>query len=198
VEGFNPDDSFGFAARLANDLRNINADTKQLLQAKNALDSAKAPQPQGSPNYRRAILGDTGLWLLPYLPGYEATNCTVMLLTHGPNCGVGGWVNAGVTVGIPEAKLGLAAESLAPQIAKNFTRFVNKLPRGARDVTVRDLPGGGKVFQAEVPGRVPGSKAVYEKQVDPAGRTIQVTKTTFDPAGNIVHVKDKMTGEQFP
>jgi hypothetical protein len=60
------------------------------------------------------------------------------------------------------------------------------------------LPGGGKVFQAEVPGRVPGSRAIYEKQVDAAGRTVQYTKTTYDPAGNIPHVKDKVTGEVFP
>lgn len=50
-----------------------------------------------------------------------------------------------------------------------------------------------KVFQAEVPDRVLGSRAVYEKQVDAAGRTVQYTKTTYDPAGSIPHVKDKIT-----
>jgi hypothetical protein len=41
---------------------------------------------------------------------------------------------------------------------------------------------------------VPGSKAVYEKQVDAAGKTQQYTKTTLDPSGNVVHVKDKING----
>jgi hypothetical protein len=69
--------------------------------------------------------------------------------------------------------------------------------RGVGEASVRDLPGGGRAFQAEIPGRVPGSSAVYEKQVDVSGTTIQYTKTTYDPAGNIVHIKDKITGEVF-
>jgi hypothetical protein len=68
------------------------------------------------------------------------------------------------------------------------------LPAGAGETTIHDLPGGGKAFQAEVPGKVPGSKAIYEKQVDAAGKTQQYTKTTLAPAGNVVHVKDKISG----
>ena len=62
-----------------------------------------------------------------------------------------------------------AARGLAAQQAKNLARFEKKLPAGAGPTAVRDLPGGGKAFQAEVPGRVPDSKAVYEKQVDANG-----------------------------
>ena len=51
------------------------------------------------------------------------------------------------------------------------------------------------MFQAEVPGKVPGSKAIYEKHVGADGQTLHVVKTTIDPNGNVVHVKDKMTGE---
>jgi len=50
------------------------------------------------------------------------------------------------------------------------------------------------MFTAEVPGRVPGSKAVYQKVVDPEGVTTGLTKTTFDPHGNVVHIKDKLFG----
>jgi len=46
-------------------------------------------------------------------------------------------------------------------------------------------------------GKVPGSSAIYEKQIDAAGKTTQYTKTTYDPAGDIVHVKDKLTEEVF-
>lgn len=53
-------------------------------------------------------------------------------------------------------------------------------------------------MQATSPGRVPGSKAVYEKQINATGKTTQYTKTTYDPQGNIVHVKDKINGGTFP
>jgi hypothetical protein len=84
---------------------------------------------------------------------------------------------------------GLTAEQ-----AKNLKRFDGKLPAGAGETSIHDLPAGGRAFQAEVPGKVPGSKAIYEKQVGAAGETLQYTKTTMDPAGRIVHVKDKISG----
>ena len=87
-----------------------------------------------------------------------------------------------------------AGGNLVGAISDNLRRFEKKLPAGAMPTQVRDLPLGGKAFQAEVPGRVPGSRAIYEKQVDASGTTLQYTKTTVDPKGNIVHVKDKMSG----
>lgn len=41
------------------------------------------------------------------------------------------------------------------------------------------------------PGNVPGSKAIYYKEIGADGRTIKVYKDTFDPKGNLVHTKDK-------
>ncbi|MDB4913025.1 MAG: hypothetical protein JWM95_669 [Gemmatimonadetes bacterium] len=79
--------------------------------------------------------------------------------------------------------------------AANLARFEKKMPNGASATRTFNLPLGGKAFQSEVPGRVPGSKAIYEKQVDASGTTMQYTKTTVDPSGNIVHVKDKMSGD---
>ena len=80
--------------------------------------------------------------------------------------------------------------------AENLARFEKKLPVGAQDTAIYGLPSGGRAFVADVPGRVPGSKAVYEKQVNLKGETVQYTKTTIDPAGNIVHVKDKIHGTE--
>lgn len=54
------------------------------------------------------------------------------------------------------------------------------------------MEGGNARMTAEVPGRVPGSKAVYEKVVGPAGETVSAAKTTFDPTGAVVHEKDKL------
>jgi hypothetical protein len=93
-----------------------------------------------------------------------------------------------------ETKTELTTEQL-----KNIARFEKKLPANAKNsITTQSLPNGGVAAQATSPGKVPGSSAVYEKQVDVSGNTIQYTKTTYDPAGNIVHVKDKITGGVVP
>jgi RHS repeat-associated protein len=82
---------------------------------------------------------------------------------------------------------------------KNVERFTQKLPANAKDsLSLKALPNEGVAAQATSPGRVPGSSAVYEKQIDSLGKTTQYTKTTYDPAGNIVHVKDKINGGVFP
>jgi hypothetical protein len=62
-------------------------------------------------------------------------------------------------------------------------------------VTVRELPGGGRVFSGEVPGRVPGSKAVYEKTVDSAGETVRYVKRTHTPTGEILEKVKYERGE---
>ena len=56
------------------------------------------------------------------------------------------------------------------------------------------LPNDGVALQATSPGKVLGSKAVYEKQIGACGKTNQYTKTTYDHQGNIAHVKDKLNG----
>ena len=58
--------------------------------------------------------------------------------------------------------------------------------------SVYQTPDGEYVATMVNPGRVPGSYAVYTKHVDANGNTIGAYKTTFDPSGEIVHVKDKM------
>jgi len=73
----------------------------------------------------------------------------------------------------------------------NLKRFEKKSPKGAKTTEITNTAQGGKVFSAEVPGRVPGSKAIYKKTVDALGKTTDYVKTTIDPAGRIVHVKQK-------
>lgn len=84
------------------------------------------------------------------------------------------------------------------QQAENLKRFQKKIPSNSKNnVELRKLPNNGVAAQATSPGKVPGSKAVYEKQIDLNGNTVQSTKTTYDPQGNIVHVKDKLNGITF-
>lgn len=94
-----------------------------------------------------------------------------------------------------------ASKSAMPnaQQAANLQRFQKKIPANSKDsVELHKLPNGGVAAQARSPGKVPGSKAVYEKQIDVNGKTVQATKTTYDPEGNIVHVKDKLNGGTYP
>lgn len=89
-------------------------------------------------------------------------------------------------------KLASRAAILSEQQEANLGRFIKKLPRGAKNVQKEKLSGGRWAFSADVPGRVPGSNAVYRKVVDASGKTVEYTKTTTDPAGRVVHVKDKL------
>ncbi|WP_083383873.1 RHS repeat-associated core domain-containing protein [Cupriavidus sp. USMAHM13] len=105
---------------------------------------------------------------------------------------IGGGIGKGIGATANVLKLNAAQ-------AKNVDRFTSKLPSNAKDsVALKALPNDGVAAQAMSPGRVPGSSAVYEKQIDAAGVTTQYTKTTYDPAGKIVHVKDKITGGVYP
>jgi hypothetical protein len=85
--------------------------------------------------------------------------------------------------------------SLTAEQAKNLARFNKALPSAATGTSVDSL-GDGVMFTSEVPGKVPGSKAVYQKAVDASGTTTNYVKTTFDPQGNVVHIKDKMLPPQ--
>ncbi len=91
----------------------------------------------------------------------------------------------------------LTVPNLAQQ--KNIERFKKKIPSNAREnIEIYHLSNDGVAIQATSPGKVPGSKAVYEKQIDVNGKTIQYTKTTYDPNGLIVHVKDKINIGTYP
>lgn len=78
---------------------------------------------------------------------------------------------------------------------ENFARFLKKIPANSRNsVKISKLPNGHTKFTATSPGKVRGSKAIYEKIVDSQGRTVGYTKTTYDQFGNRVHIKDKIGG----
>ena len=92
------------------------------------------------------------------------------------------------------ASIGAQAErsvALTAGQEANLARFSRKLPSGSTGTYVDEL-GEQILFTAEVPGHVPGSKAVYQKAVNAAGETTSYVKTTVDPRGNVVHVKDKL------
>lgn len=85
-------------------------------------------------------------------------------------------------------------ESLNPLQLRNLKRFEKKVPRGSKPTAFYELENMYKIFHAEVPGRVPGSKAIYEKVVNAEGKTTQYFKTTYDNNGKVVHIKNKIDG----
>lgn len=88
----------------------------------------------------------------------------------------------------------ISRTALDAKQAKNLKRFEKKLPSGADETAVRQLPNGSTSFTSTVPGRVPGSYAEYTKVVDAAGGTTKYIKTTYGPDGKIIHIKNKMGG----
>ena len=106
---------------------------------------------------------------------------------------------AGAVGGLPARTRAIGQGILNDAQQSNVARFYKKIPANAKEnIDVYRLPNGGVAVQATSPGNVPDSKAVYEKQIDSSGRTVQYTKTTYDPSGRIVHVKDKVDGGVFP
>jgi hypothetical protein len=86
----------------------------------------------------------------------------------------------------------LTLDHLNPEQRTNLARYMKKLPAGAEETTVARGEGGALQFSANVPGRVPGSYAIYTKTVDAAGITAGYAKTTVAPDGAIVHIKVKL------
>ncbi len=56
---------------------------------------------------------------------------------------------------------------------------------------VNQMSNGNTLIKMEKPGNVPGSRAVYYKEVDPYGKTIRVYKETYGPDGKLIHTKEK-------
>jgi RHS repeat-associated protein len=147
-----------------------------LVDASLAIPAAQAP----------AMIERAALSMRASLQAFAASEAAEMALL--PRLGV-----AAEAAG-SRALAGVSEKLLSGAQAENLGRFVGKLPKDAGQVSIYDLPSGGKALQSTVPGRVPGSYAIYEKQIDSLGKTLQYTKTTVDHYGNVVHVKDKIGG----
>jgi len=90
-----------------------------------------------------------------------------------------------------------AVESMTAGQLANLARFEKSLPAGNTGVAVDSL-GSGVAMTASVPGKVPGSQAIYQKVMDSMGKTMSYLKTTKDPAGQVVHIKDKINNVELP
>ena len=75
---------------------------------------------------------------------------------------------------------------------KNIKRFLKKAPANSSRPQYKKLGNGNVQVSVESPGKVPGSKAVYVKEIDSTGTTVKMYKITRDPQGKLVHNKNKM------
>ena len=95
----------------------------------------------------------------------------------------------------PEAAANAAktgATVLEGTVKSNYGRFVSKMPANAKSsASFKQLKDGNYLFEATSPGNVTGSKAIYQKWVNPQGETFKMVKTTYAPDGSIIHVKPK-------
>jgi len=93
---------------------------------------------------------------------------------------------------LENASLSGSRNLLLGPLRSNFNRFLSKIPANSKStVTVEILKDEKYVFSASSAGKVPGSRALYQKFVDVAGNTIKYLKTTFGPDGEIIHIKPK-------
>ncbi len=90
------------------------------------------------------------------------------------------------------SKAAKSAPSLTTAQIESLKSFAGKIPSNSKSsLSVTVQKNGTATFTAVSPGKVPGSKAVYQKVVAPDGTTKSVPKTVYDPAGKVVSVKEK-------
>ncbi|HZM74530.1 MAG TPA: RICIN domain-containing protein [Candidatus Limnocylindrales bacterium] len=85
----------------------------------------------------------------------------------------------------------IGIDDLTQDQLSNYNRYVKKLPAAAEGTVITRGANGAVQFETKVPGRVPGSYALYTKTVGVDGTTIGYNKTTVVPDGSVAHVKDK-------
>lgn len=82
-------------------------------------------------------------------------------------------------------------KNLPRNIQSNIKSFFKGASNKYTDFSVEKASNGNYITKMTKPGDVPGSKAIYTKEIAPNGTTIQVYKDTYNPYGNLVHTKQK-------
>ena len=141
--------------------------------------------------------------LMAQLVHIEASSTVV-----DPTCGIGTILQEASKLQLKANYFGVDINSRTTEIAKLvldksvkiFTaNSLNSYPEAIplADVVISNFPFGlrlpsGKVTEVEfITKYLQISKAVYQKWVNPQGETFKMIKTTYDPTGNIIHVKPK-------
>lgn len=84
-----------------------------------------------------------------------------------------------------------SVSSMPSSIQKSVKSFFKGSSNNYNHYSVQKTEKGGYLVKMENPGRVPGSKAIYYKEINSEGKTVRVYKETYDPSGKLVHTKEK-------
>jgi len=84
-----------------------------------------------------------------------------------------------------------SVDNLPSNIQSKVKNFFKGGSNSYTDFSVEQMGNGNYMAKMTKPGNIPGSKAIYYKEIDPSGNTLRAFKETFDPSGNLVHIKDK-------
>ncbi len=88
-----------------------------------------------------------------------------------------------------------SAIKLTSSLPENTQKPVKDFFKGGsnkyNNFNVEKLDNGNTLAKMEKPGNVPGSKAIYYKEINPEGKTIKVYKETYAPDGSLIHTKEK-------
>ncbi|MPM67929.1 hypothetical protein SDC9_114854 [bioreactor metagenome] len=85
-----------------------------------------------------------------------------------------------------------SVEKLPAEVQSSVKSFFKGGSTKYSKFTVEKLPNGNYMTKMTKPSDVPGSKATYYKEIGADGNTVSVYKETYDPAGNLVHTKNKI------
>lgn len=84
-----------------------------------------------------------------------------------------------------------SVSALPKRIQASFTKFVKDTTTSKYAEYKVLVNSRGYIYQSTKCGDVPGSYAVYYKEVDKDGKTLKVYKDTYDNNGYFVHRKIK-------
>jgi hypothetical protein len=139
-----------------------------------------------------ALSGAAGGILEDTIAGNEVTAGSIALDAAGGASGVMLGASVGAVAQAASAR-NAARQALAQEIKASGERFFRKAPSGSQNFSSTANKDGSMTFRYETPGKVPGSRAVYEKTVDSSGTTVRVHKQTYDPAGRRGKDSDRRT-----
>ena len=84
-----------------------------------------------------------------------------------------------------------SVNNLPSKIQAKVKSFFKGSSNSYTNYSVKAKSDSSYIAEMTKPGNVPGSKAIYYKEIDSMGNTIKVYKKTYDPTGKLVHTKNK-------
>lgn len=84
-----------------------------------------------------------------------------------------------------------AISELPEAIRKPVKKFIDKSSNRYTEYKVLHNKNNTYTIYMTKPGDVPGSKAIYHKQLSSDGEVIRVYKSTYGPDGKLIHIKEK-------